>query len=112
MNHAKVVSQKTILESQHFHVKENKLKLPNGEIRTHRNVYKGPSVFLFPLSKKHELYLIRQYRYLLQKEVIEAIAGYVDKGESSIAAAKRELKEEGGIEAGQIEELARLDLSC
>jgi len=48
---------------------------------------------------------------MLDKVVLEAVSGYVDKKETTIAAAKRELKEESGMEAGQLEEIARIEMA-
>ena len=48
---------------------------------------------------------------MLKKTIIEAVAGHMEKKETTIAAAKRELKEEAGIEAQQLEEIARIEMS-
>ena len=48
---------------------------------------------------------------MLEKTVLEAISGYVDKKETTITAAKRELKEEAGITAHQLEEIARVEMA-
>ena len=42
---------------------------------------------------------------------LEAVAGHVEKGESPLVAAKRELKEEAGIEALNWEEFAKIEMS-
>jgi 8-oxo-dGTP pyrophosphatase MutT (NUDIX family) len=49
---------------------------------------------------------------LYDKIIVEAVAGHIDPGESPLKAAKRELKEEAGIIAGQWEELLRVDDSA
>ena len=48
---------------------------------------------------------------MLKKTVLGAVAGYVKKGETAMAAARRELKEEAGIEAEQLEEIDRIQLA-
>jgi len=47
----------------------------------------------------------------LKKTVLQAVAGHIEKKETTIAAAKRELKEETGITSHQLEEIARIEMS-
>lgn len=107
----KNISQKTILKTDLFDVKEIKFKRSAGEIKIHHEVERAPVVSIFPLTDQYDIYLISQYRSMLKKTVLEAVAGYVEKNENVIAAAKRELKEEIGVEAQQLEEIARIQVA-
>ena len=111
MNRWKIVSQKTTLKTELFDVKEIKYKNAEGKIKLHHQAERTSVVSVFPLTDKYEIYLISQYREMLKKTVLEAVAGYVNKDETTIAAAKRELKEEAGIEALQLEEIARIQMA-
>lgn len=95
----KVLSKKSILQAKWFDVYEVELELPNGVKRTHRDVIRKPSVSIFPLDDEYNLYLIDQFRYLIHGRILESVAGMLDEGEEPLEAAKRELKEETGIEA-------------
>lgn len=53
--------------------------------------------------------LVRQHRPVVGRETLELPAGHVDGGESSEEAARRELLEETGMVARQIEFLGVLD---
>ena len=55
------------------------------------------------------VYLTREFRYALGRESIEAVGGVVENGEQALAAAKRELKEELGIEASDFLYLGYVD---
>lgn len=112
MNHVKITHQKSIFKARLFEVKEDTVTLPTGEKHKHQNIYKKPAVSVFPVSDKNEVYLIEEYRYLYNTKIIDAIAGYVDKGESTLQAARRELREEVGITAGHWEEIARIDVAA
>lgn len=55
-------------------------------------------------KETNELVLIRQFRVPLNNYVYELPAGLIDKGESYETSAKRELKEETGLDLIEIEE--------
>lgn len=99
MNIVKIISQRTILKDNIIEVKETELRLPNGAKKIHHNVYRAPTVCVFPLTDTYEVHLISQYRYLHEKVSLEAMSGFIEESEAPIAAAKRELKEETGITA-------------
>lgn len=105
---------KSIFKDRFFEVKNQEFVLENGEKRSYNYVERRPTVVVFPLIDLKELYLylISEYRYLFGKKILEAVAGHVDEKESSLAAAKRELKEETGLTAYQWEEIARLEASA
>ena len=107
-----IVSSKFAFRSKLFDVKEERIQLTTGNVHTHENVYRHPTITVFPITPKHEIYLIKQYRYLLNQEVLEAVAGFVDKNESPLAAARRELQEETGIVANQWEEFQKIYLAA
>lgn len=52
--------------------------------------------------------LVRQYRYAQGRECLEIPAGKLDPGEDPLQAARRELREETGLEAGGMVLLAAL----
>jgi ADP-ribose pyrophosphatase len=57
-------------------------------------------VMIFALTKKKEVILGRQFRFPLEKDMVELPVGLADKeGESLVGAAKRELLEETGYKA-------------
>jgi len=58
-----------------------------------------------PLTDANEMVMVRGYKHGLGRVSISAPAGYVDPGESSLEAAKRELLEETGYAASEWHEL-------
>jgi len=94
----KIVSEKTILKDKIIEVKEQEIELPDGKKKIHHNVYRAPTVSVFPLADD-DIYLISQYRYLYGKDSLEAMSGFMEEGEEPLFAAKRELKEETGLTA-------------
>lgn len=112
MDKWKVISQKSVFKAKFFEVKEQQVILPNNKRHTYAIVERNPTVNIFPLTNTSDIYLVSQYRYLFEKRVLEAVAGHIEKKETSLVAAKRELKEEVGMLASHWEEIARIEKSA
>jgi len=98
-----------ILETQYLHpnIRVDKCELPDGHILEPHILDYDDEIMIFALTRKLEVVLIKQYRHGIQEVTLELPGGSVDKGESPLEAAKRELLEETGysshtfIEVGQ-----------
>ena len=87
-----------ILETKYLHpgIRVDNCELPNGQT-IHAQVFEyDDEVLVFAMTKMQEVVLIRQYRHGLQKSILELPGGSVDKDESPLEAARRELLEETG----------------
>ncbi|MDK2871913.1 MAG: ADP-ribose pyrophosphatase [bacterium] len=67
--------------------------------------HKGAAVII-PVLDDGKIVTVRQYRYPVGEELIELPAGTLEKEEAPIDAAKRELLEETGYMAKDVQELA------
>ncbi len=86
-----------------IHVQVEDVQLPNGE-QSKREVVKHPgAVAIIPVTKDGKLVLVRQYRKALDKVIIEIPAGKLEQGEKPLDSAHRELEEETGYRATQLE---------
>ncbi len=56
-------------------------------------------VNIIPIDEKGNVYLAKEYRYGLGRECVEGVSGGIEKGDTPLASAKKELKEELGITA-------------
>lgn len=97
----KNVSSRTLLNlSPWFSVVEDTVLLPSG--RTADNYYRieaPDSVLIHAVLPDGKVLMERQYKQCLGRVILTSPAGSVEKGESPLQAARRELLEETGYEA-------------
>lgn len=105
------IFKKSVFKNEFLNLYQVQLKLKNGKTRIHYNVARIPTVTVIPLTLAYEVYLISHYRYILDKIVLEAVAGTVDEGEDLANCAKRELHEETGIKTKALLKLGTFNLA-
>ena len=93
------------LYANSFHADLDEVQRSRGTAR--RLVIRHPSaVILIPVAgPEGEVLVVTQYRYPLGIESVELPAGKLDPGEDPETAARRELVEETGYEAGRLKKL-------
>lgn len=94
----KTLSSKTALKNKWVNISEHKVIRPDGKKGEYFVVRKNPAVFVVSLTPKKEVYLIGLWRYPTNLYSIEVPGGGAEK-QKPLVAAKRELREEAGIQA-------------
>lgn len=64
---------------------------------------------ILPVDDDGNVYLIEEYRYAVERLCIECASGAIEKGQTPLEAAKRELHEEAGLEADEWLDLGYID---
>ena len=106
----------TVQESSELHrddfltVRLDRVTRPDGEPGRYTTVAMKPGVAVLPVGEGGVVHLVRQFRYALGAESLEVPCGGVDAGESPGDAARREAREELGIEAAEWTDLGAFDL--
>jgi 8-oxo-dGTP pyrophosphatase MutT (NUDIX family) len=90
-------------------VTEDKVIQPNGKAGSFATVKLKPGVSVLAIGDDDQVYLTSEYRYAIEQKSIEVVSGAVDADETPEMAAKRELREELGIEAEDWVDLGTVD---
>jgi 8-oxo-dGDP phosphatase len=94
----KTISRRKVYQNPWISVREDEVRRPDGSGGRYGVVEVGDAVSIVALQK-NSLCLVRQYRHSWGKRIWEVPCGGIHKGETCLAAAKRELLEESGITA-------------
>jgi len=97
------LKSKTITENRRFSVEEASYKDDNGNIKTMFHVISPEAVVILPITKEGKIVFVKQQRTAIGKTVIELPAGKVDPGEKPEETAPRELYEETGYIANNMQ---------
>lgn len=82
-------------------------RLPDGSMALREVVEHPGGVAVLPLEEDGTVWCVRQYRYPFSQTLLEIPAGKLEPGEDPESAARRELSEETGLEAGDLRCLGR-----
>lgn len=99
----RMVESKTIFEGKIVRLTLDQAELPNGSLAAREVVYHPGGVAVLALDEDNQVTLVWQYRYPIQKLLLELPAGKLDHGaeEDRLLGAQRELSEETGLEASE-----------
>lgn len=108
MNKFDLINSKKIYQGKSFSVYEEQVSIPTGQIVNKAVVKHNGAVVIIPQGKDKELYLVRQYRHAIGKDILEFPAGTLELAEKPLDCAKREIKEEVGFAASKWEFLGNI----
>jgi ADP-ribose pyrophosphatase len=107
----KTLSTRDVYQNKWISVREDLVELPDRSTTIYGVVRCGECVGILPFADPDHVLLVRQYRYVAGRETWEMPTGGMLQGESLIQAAQRELAEEIGYQAGQLERLTTFHTS-
>lgn len=103
----KTLSSETIFKGRLLEVRRDEVQLPDGTTTIREYIRHPGAVVMVPLRDDGRIIFLRQFRYALDRVMVELPAGKVDAGEDPAETARRELAEEIGATC---QKLVRLGL--
>lgn len=94
-----MIDTKIVYQNPWIKVREDNVIRPDKKHGIFGVIEQKGGVSVIPLDKNGNVYLTKEYHYAVERVTIEAISGGIDGKESTLQAAKRELKEETGLTA-------------
>ena len=94
----RTLGSRNVYENPWISVREDTVIRPDGKSGIYGVVHKNTAVGVLPVEEDH-VYLVGQYRYPLERYSWEIPEGGCPEDEEPLRAAKRELREETGLEA-------------
>ena len=104
----KTLTTEKVFAGRVFEVEVQTVELTDGRPARREIVRHNGGACVLALDDRQRIYLVRQYRKPYDTELLEIPAGKLEPGEDPAACAARELLEETGLQAGQIEFLAAM----
>jgi len=101
----KKIDSKIILDTEHFRVRQDIVRLPNDKKKTWTYWDSRDSAMVIGMTKDKKLVMIRQFRYLVDDFVLEFSSGSLNDGDTPEEAARREFNEECGYDCSNLMKL-------
>ncbi|MGB8085149.1 MAG: NUDIX hydrolase [Nitrososphaeraceae archaeon] len=96
-NNWKTLENNRIYENRWITLYQDKVQVSSSGNTIEYTWYKSPDVVIIvPFLDNNTVVMIKQFRYPLQKILLEFPAGHIEPGENMMTTAKRELLEETG----------------
>jgi ADP-ribose pyrophosphatase len=99
----KTISTERIYEGAILNLRRDKVTIHTGGTSFREIVEHNGGAVAVPITSDGKIVMVRQYRKALEQAVLELPAGKIEKGEEPLQTIVRELQEETGYSAGNME---------
>lgn len=108
MKNYKTTKSEILFKGKVFDLKIDEIEYNSGNKGIREVVLHPGGAIIVPVKNDGKIVMVNQFRYPLQKFLLELPAGKLDKNENPIDCALRELEEETGYKAKKIFELGAI----
>ncbi len=107
----KLIKSTTVYQGKVFDVSQDLIQFPDGEQHQIDLIQHLPAVTMLPVDDQGQIWFVRQYRHPAGKYLLELPAGVMDANERPEVSALRELREETGMGAKNLEHIGSFYLA-
>lgn len=104
-----IIESRVMYKNPWIEVKEEHVIGPNGKASIFGTIDYGSGVSVLALDNNRNIFLIREYYYVLERYGVQLPSGGIENGETALDAAKKELLEETGLIADTWQDLGITD---
>jgi ADP-ribose pyrophosphatase len=108
----KTLETQTIYEGKVLTLRRDRVTTVNGDTAFREIIEHPGGVVLAAITEDKKMVMVRQFRKAVEQVVFEAPAGKLEPGEGVVQAAIRELKEETGYTAREVDFMGSFFSSC
>ncbi|MBS4176444.1 NUDIX hydrolase [Lederbergia citrea] len=101
----KTISTNNIFKGKIISLQVDEVELPDGKTAKREMVKHPGAVAVIAMTENGKIIMVEQYRKALERSLLEIPAGKLEPGEQPKLTAARELEEETGYTAGNLEHL-------
>lgn len=101
----KTLKTEEIFDGKVIRVSVDTVELPNGKTATRELVGHPGGVGIIAVTENRQVYMVRQYRRPFDESVLEVPAGKLEYGEDPLSCGIRELGEEAGVTAKNMQHI-------
>lgn len=101
----KVIDSKQIYPGKAVNLWLERVKYPDGREISMEVIHHPGAVVILPIDADGRIWFVRQYRHSVGRMFLELPAGTLEKGEGPEVTAAREIREEIGMAAAQMQTL-------
>jgi ADP-ribose pyrophosphatase len=111
MSEFKILSRQLTYEGKAFNVEKVNFSMPNGKQPTYDLVKHPGAAVVMPIDEDGNILFIRQWRLGAERALLELPAGTLEPSEPPIECARREVREETGMAAGELKLIGQFYLT-
>jgi ADP-ribose pyrophosphatase len=108
---SELIQSQIFIRSRKFTFETNRLRLPNGAVGDWSCIRHPGGALAVPVTSEGKFILVKQYRFAMQRRLLEFPAGTVETQEDPFQTIQREIEEETGYRAHRWTNLGQFPLA-